>query len=112
MPVNVDFETIFKSLKEGITGLAKDTVKKFTTQAKADGLELLESMKEKLERWTRMLIAGDLTTEDFEFLVNSQKDIVAMNALKQAGLAAIRIDQFRNSVLNLIVDSVFNIIKI
>jgi hypothetical protein len=112
MPIQVDFAAIFQQLKQGIIGLAESTVKKFVKEAKDDGLQILHDMKEKLERWTKMLIAGQLTTEDFEFLVNSQKDLIAMNALKEVGLAAIRIDQFKSSVMNLIVDSVFNIIKI
>jgi hypothetical protein len=59
-----------------------------------------------------LLIEGKLTTEEFEWLVNSQKDLIQMAALKQAGLAAIRIDQFKASLLNMVVDTVFSFIKI
>ena len=112
MPIQVDFATIFDLLKKGIIGLAESTVKKFVNEAKSDGLKILMDMKDKLERWTKMLAAGELTTQDFEFLVNSQKDLIEMNGLKEAGLALIRVDQFKSSVMNLIVDSIFNIIKI
>ena len=112
MPIEINFDDLFQQLKDGITGLAKSTVKKYVNEAKDDGKSLLESMKDKLQRWTKLLINGDLTTSDFEWLVNSQKDLVQMTALKQAGLAAIRIDQFKNSVLNLVVDTIFSAIKI
>ena len=59
-----------------------------------------------------MLISEQLTTKDFEWLVNSEKDTFKMAALEQSGLAIIRIDQFKNSVLNLVVDTVFKMIKI
>lgn len=108
----VDFKTILEQLKKNVEDLAERTLKHYAGKAKDDGKKMLNDMKEKLERWTKLLIDGKLTTEDFEWLVNSQKDLIQMNALKQAGLAAIRIDQFKASLLNLVVDTVFSVIKI
>lgn len=112
MAADFNFPELFNHLKDDVVTLAQVSVKKFAVDAKNDALNLLNSMKEKLERWTVLLVKGDLTTEDFEWLANSQKDLVEMEGLKQAGLAAIRIDQFKNSVLNMIVDTVFSFIKI
>lgn len=112
MAAKVDFPELFDHLKDEISSLAKVSLKKYADEAKNDGLLLLTSMKEKLARWTVALANGDLTTEDFEWLVNSQKELVEMEALKQAGLGAIRVDQFKNSVLNMVVDTVFSFIKI
>ena len=108
----VDFQEMIGNLKEDIVTLAEVSLKRFANEAKADALQLVDSMRDKLVRWTALLASGDLTTEDFEWLVNSQKSLAEMHALKEAGLAAIRIDQFKNSVLNLIVDTVFSFIKI
>ena len=69
-------------------------------------------MKEATERCTKLLIRCELTRSDFEWLVNSEKDSFKMAALEEAGLALIRIDQFRNSVLNMIVDTVFKMVKV
>jgi hypothetical protein len=112
MAGQVDFPELFNHLKDEVIMLAQISLKKFGEEAKGDALVLLNSMKEKLKRWTVLLANGDLTTEDFEWLVNSQKDLVEMEALKQVGLAAIRVDQFKNSVINMIVDTVFSFIKI
>ncbi|MFT4023744.1 MAG: hypothetical protein QM664_08175, partial [Flavihumibacter sp.] len=68
--------------------------------------------KENLKRWTTLLMEERLTTADFEWLVLSQKDLAQMVALKQAGLSVIRIQQFRDSLLNLVVDTIFGLIKI
>ena len=112
MPIQINFSDIFKQLKTGVAGLAKTTVSHYINDAKTDAQNLLTEMKDDLERWTKMLISGQLTTKDFEWLVNSEKDSIKMAALEQAGLAMIRIDQFKNSILNLIVDTVFKIIKV
>jgi len=106
----MDFKEIFETLKKQVEELATSTLKNYKTAAIKDGKQLLEAMKDDLKRWTLLLADKKLTTKDFEWLVNSQKDLVQLSALKQAGLAAIRIDQFRASVLNLIVDTVFNLV--
>jgi hypothetical protein len=106
----IDFNNIFNELKIKVTDLAKATVSNFAKQATADAKKFLEESKENLKRWTILLAEGKLTTEDFEWLVLSQKDLAEMKALKQAGLAAIRIEQFRNSLLNLVVDGIFSIV--
>jgi len=110
MPVN--FDDIFQQLKVAVENLATTTLKNYVSDAKDDARAMLAAMQEKLKRWTGLLIDGQLTTEDFEWLVNSQKDLVEMAALKEAGLAAIRIDQFKASLLNLVVDTIFSLIKI
>lgn len=107
-----DFNELFEQLKKGVIGLAESTLKNYVGKAQADGRQMLEDMKEKLKRWTELLIERKLTSEDFEWLVNSQKDLIQMEALKMAGLAAIRIDQFKASLLNMVVDTVFSFVKI
>jgi hypothetical protein len=107
-----DFNELFEDLKKGVIDLAESTVKKYASKAKFDGTQMLEDMKEKLKRWTELLMEERLTTADFEWLVNSQKDLVQMEALKQAGLASIRIDQFKSSLLNMVVDRIFSFLKI
>jgi hypothetical protein len=108
----VDFNEIINKLKTQIVTLAKSTVKNYTDEAVADGKQFLQESEDKLKRWTLLLAEKQLTTEDFEWLVLSQKDLVKMEALKQSGLALARIDAFRMSLLNLVIDTVFSIIKI
>ncbi len=108
----IDLKELFDELKTGIAGIAKASFSKFTKEAKADGEALLKSMKEKLERWTKMLVDQTLTPDEFGFLVKSQKDIVQLSALHQAGLTLVRIDQFKSAVLNLVIDTVFKAVKI
>jgi len=66
-------------------------------------------MKRDLRRWTRLLEKGDLTTEDFEFLVKSQVASTKMSALESSGLAEIRLDAYRSSIFNMIIDTIFGL---
>ena len=108
----VNFPDILNQLKTAIINLAQATLSNYVKSARKDAQALLNAMKDKLEKWTDLLASGALSTEDFEWLVYSQKDIVEMTALKEAGLAQIRIDQFRGSVINLIIDTVFSMVKV
>ncbi len=103
---------LFKTITDDVTNLAKSTAKEYLRQAKQDAQALIESTKENVIRWTELLAEGKLTTEDFEWLMFRQKDLVVMNALRQAGLAEIRIEGFKQGVIGVIIDSVFHMLKI
>lgn len=108
----VDFNLLIGTIKTGIADIAVKTVSNYLEDAKKDGQNLVDKIQENLVRWTQQLADGKLTTSDFEWLVFGQKDVVLMTALKEVGLAEIRIEQFKSSVLNLIVDTTFNLLHI
>ena len=103
------FRKIMRELKDNVDGLTKLTVRKYRKDAKKDADRLLRSMRKDLRRWTRLLEKGDLTTMDFEFLVESQVASAKMSALQNAGIAAIRLQAYRSSLFNMIIDTIFSI---
>ncbi len=112
MAAQLDFAVLFEQLKDQVVNLAGISLAKYENEAKKGALLFLNEIKEKLARWTLLLADRQLTTDDFEWLVNSQKQLMEMHALSQAGLAAIRVDQFKNSVMNMVVDTIFSFVKI
>ena len=106
----INFQEIFKELKDEAVKLALSTFKEYKDAAKTDAVDLIESLKDNLENWTVQLAEGKLSKADFEFLVLAQKELIEMNALKQAGLALIKADEFKNGLLNLVVKTVVGLI--
>ncbi len=106
----INFKDLFTELETNLLALAKASFKSLTKQAEEDAKNLLDSMKDKLQRWATLLAEGKLTTDDFELLITAQKDLIEMTALQKAGLAVIKAEQFRDSVVNLITDTVFSAI--
>jgi hypothetical protein len=106
---NIDFQVVLATLKEGVTSLATTTVQNYVNEAKADGLKLVESLKTYIQTWGQELTAGKLSAADVEFLVMAKKDVIEMNALKQAGLGLIKVDEFKNSLLQLIVKTLVSL---
>lgn len=99
----INFDEFFETLKVGVVDIAKTEATDFLDQAKDDGQKFLEQNRAKLQRWTKMLAAGDLTPHEFSFLVKGMKDLAQMHALTQAGMAAIRVDRIRVAVIDLVI---------
>jgi len=108
----VVFSAILDELKKELAALAKSTLANYVKEAKKDTQSIINASQEKLERWTKLLEAGSLTVNEFEWLVNSQKDLIKMEALKKAGLSKIKADQFKESVFILLVDGILKSLKI
>jgi hypothetical protein len=107
---DIDFKQIIDKLKDEVISLALSTFEKYKNEAKTDALKLLDELKGNLETWTLQLADGNLSKADFEFLILGQKELIEMNALKQAGLALIKADEFRNSLLKLVTNTILGLI--
>lgn len=101
-----DFNDIFQGLKSAIESYAKKEVNDYWKEAVGDAGEFLDKTKDQLERWTKRLSNGELSTDDFTWLVKGKKDLAEMKLLKQAGLTLIRVDQFKAGLLDVIVNTV------
>lgn len=107
---NIDFQKVLNGLKDEVAGLAMQTLNNYANEAKADGLQLVESLKTDIISWGKELIEGKMTKDDVEFLVLGKKELIQMNALKQAGLGLVKVDQFKNSLLQLIIKTITGLI--
>ena len=110
MPDTKEFNSLIRGLRSDVDDLARLTVRKYRKEAAKDARKALTVMKKDLRRWTGLLEKELLTTEDFEFLVNSQQDTMKMTALSNSGLALIRMDQFKFSFVNLVIDTTFDVV--
>jgi hypothetical protein len=104
-----DFSDFLRALEDGTKDLAKKTLKGFTPEALRDSKEFLRKTEEDLKRWTKLLASGELTQEDFEWLVLGKKDLAELHALKEAGIAVVRIDRFRNALMDLTIDTALDV---
>jgi hypothetical protein len=103
-----DFDKYFDKLVKNLEDLVKNNWKDFLDAAEADGRAFLLKTKEDLKRWTRLLYHGDLTREEFEFLVGSKEDLLKLKALKKLGLTKVKLQMFQTAVIGLIIDTAFD----
>jgi len=106
----IDFNNVFNTLKTGVINLAETSLKNFVAAASQDGLTFLDALKTQLAGWAQQAADGQLSASDLSFLILAQKDLLALTALKQAGLAEIAVDQFRTGVINLVTTTLTSLI--
>jgi hypothetical protein len=104
------FDDFITVLRAGVIKLAKDTLKGFETQALSDAQAFVDKARVDLERWTKLLAEGRLSTEEFSDLVQAKRDLAELHALTDAGLAVIKLDEFRTGLMNLVIDTVTKIV--
>lgn len=103
-----DFNDFLESLKKGLEELIQKNWKEFKDAAEKDGKVFFDKTKEDLKRWTKLLAQGNLSKDDFEWLVAGKKDLAELEALKQAGLAMVRLERFQNALISLAIDTAFD----
>ncbi len=106
----MDFEALLKELKTSLLELFGEKWKDLKDESKKDVEQFLKESKEKLERWTTLLANGDITLDDYEWLVKSQKDLLLMKALHKAGVSKISLGHFKNKIIKTILNVVKSVI--
>lgn len=102
----MDFEKLFKDLKNELLSMVKDKFGEEGQSIKNDVSQFFDDSKEKLKRWTGMFANGVITKGEYELLLKSQKDLVVMTALHKAGISKIKLGHFKNAVIKMIVSKV------
>jgi len=105
-----DFQTLFDQLKKEVSNVAVTSVQQFKKEAETDAQNLLENLKQNLQNWTVQLATGEISKDDFEFLVMGEKELIQMNILKQKGMALIDLDKLKISLINQIVKTTLTVI--
>ena len=106
----MDFQELLKGLKKNLTEILGDQYSDFKKETKEDLEAFLETSKDKLERWTKLLANGELSLDEYEWLVKSQKDLLTLKGLQQIGISKISLGHFKNKVVKTIVDVVKGLI--
>ncbi len=105
-----DFDRFLELLSDNLKAFVQEHWSDLRDAALQDGQAFVETTRADLERWLGLLAEGALTREDFEWLVQGKRDLAELEALKQAGLAKVRLDQFRSSLVNVVVDTAFQVV--
>ena len=110
--MTINFDQIYEDLKTGVVDTAQQSLQDYLTEAKAAGQAALDGMKTNLQHWAEEVENGSLTKDDLEFLIQEEASLEELETLKQAGVTEIRIDQFKDALINSILVTLASLIKI
>jgi len=103
----MDFEAVFDEIRQGVVVLATNTMKTFAEDAKSDMYAFLDSSKDDLKRYAEMYARGQLHKLELEFLVGAKATNAKLMALSAKGIAKSRLKHLRDSLRDLILNTVF-----
>lgn len=107
----MDFKDLLKELKGNLLSLMGAKFDDLKDESKKDVQDFLKASKEKLERWTTLLAEGNLTLDDYKWLVESQKDLVVLEGLYAAGVSKIKLGHLKNSILDTVISTAIGFVK-
>lgn len=102
----MDIEKLLEELRKNLVTLLGEKYKEFKPEIQKDVNDFLEKSREKLERWSLLLVAGSLTKDEFAWLLKSQQDLVTLKALQGAGLSKIKLNNIKNSIFKTVLQTV------
>lgn len=106
-----DFQKLLQEIKDQAIAVAKDQLNEYLSEAKLDVESFIVKVQTKLESWTKSLLEGKMDADEFGFLLKSQRDLTELNTLKAKGLAQVRIDKFKNALLDVTLNAVLKFVK-
>ncbi len=72
------------------------------SRAIADGKAFVNGARERLEKGTAQLATGELSKEDFAFLLEGEKDLAEMAILKRTVMTKVQLNQFKDGLIGII----------
>ena len=104
-----NYDDFTQAVEDAVKDLAKQTLTGLKDEALSDAKAFLATAADDLQRWTKLLAQGDLSQDDFAWLVEGRKDVAELHALKRSGLALVKLDEFRTALIGLVVDTAFDV---
>jgi hypothetical protein len=108
----IDVDAIINSIKTGVVSLAKTSLANYLPQAEKDAEAIGASLKDNIVTWTTQLSGGQIDGEDLAFLIKGNEQLLKVDALTQAGVALVALDQFKQGIIDLIVNTLTAAIKL
>ena len=111
MTIKIDWNAIAKDVEAQVIALAEQILKEYAREATADARTFLVNSKDRLTNWSVLLANSKIDQDEYQMLVRSQLDLAELHALKQTGLAQVRIDMFINGIITILTSVVMSSAK-
>jgi len=105
-----DLNKLMDDMQAKIQNYALTNLPANVKEATTDGAVFLKETKDKLADWAASAEKGEMTADDVKWLIQSQNALKDLNALKQTGLAKIKVDAFQNQLLTIVVNGISSLI--
>jgi len=102
----MDIDKLLEDLRKNLITVLGDKYKEFKPEIQKDVNVFLENSKEKLLRWSVLLVEKSITEDEFAWLLKSQQDLVTLKALQGAGLSKIKLNNIKNTIFKTVLQTI------
>lgn len=102
----MDIDKLLEDLRKNLITVLGDKYKEFKPEIQKDVNVFLENSKEKLLRWSILLVENSITEDEFAWLLKSQQDLVTLKALQGAGLSKIKLNNIKNTIFKTVLQTI------
>lgn len=99
----MNFDSFLNALRTELTQVAREYGEEYVNDIVTSGTNFALSMRETLIRRSEQLANGQLTPEEFEWLLKSDNDLIEMKALKKKGLTVVQLNRIQDAVVGSLV---------
>ena len=104
----MNWNELWPQIEQAAVTTARLAAKQYAAEATADAEAFVKQAGALLLKYTTQLAAGDITEGEFADLVQGLKDLAALNALTEAGLAEVALQALRDAVVSAIIQVVLD----
>ncbi len=102
----MDIDKVINDLSKELASFFDKKYSHLKPELEQDLTVFLERAKGKMKRWILLLSTESITQEEFQWLLDSQKDLLVMQALQLAGVSKIKLNEIKKSVFKIVFDTV------
>jgi hypothetical protein len=103
-------DKLIENLKNKLKAIITKSYQDIKPELEKDLNAFLETSKEKLKRWILLFSNADITEEELEWLLKSQLDLVAFQALQTTGISKIKLNTLKNNIIKTIFKFILEVI--
>lgn len=101
----MDIDKLLEELRKNLITVLGDKYKEFKPEIQKDVDDFLKNSREKLLRWSLLLVENSITEDEFTWLLKSQQDLVTLKALQGAGLSKIKLNNIKNTIFKTVLQT-------
>lgn len=105
-----DFDKYLKIVKTDLATVAENLGRDYAEEVIDEGTDFALRLQERLERRIHQLAADELSKDEFEWLIKSEKNLINLKSLKKKGLAVVQLNKIRDAIIDTLIGAAFKTI--
>lgn len=107
-----DFDRFIKIVKTDLGTVAENLGRGYAKEMVEEGTDFAKRFQDRLERRIALLATGELTKEEFEWLMKSEKNLVELKSIEKKGLAVVQLNEIRGAIIDSLIGAAFKMVRL